>query len=86
MKVSIRHVYTNWDVDTILYSNIWAPGANLTATPISGPCVTNGMPDNQQLDQLILANEVRINLLWAEGQMSPYLELRGCDLEGEALE
>ena len=44
---------------------------------------SDGLPVNQVLDLPVIANEVNLDLKLASGQKSPYLELRGCQLEGD---
>ena len=80
--VTIRYFYTAWTITSIKYSNNMTNGGNSTAQALQIQTSLDGLPTNVQADHTIIANVIWLNLTKTEIQKSPYLELRGCDLEG----
>jgi len=58
------------------------PSFNLTSQVFGYQFNPSGFPVTLTLDHTVIANDIWIDLNFAFGQKSQYLELRGCDLEG----
>ena len=70
-------------VSSITYKNNMTPADTLQAASIreSGQF---GFPYTQRLNQTVIANDIWISSF--RFSASPYLELRGCDLEGKTVQ
>ena len=77
-----RYIYSSWELENFNYSNALSPTKVFNASILNPPLIFPKYPTSFLLDQPVIANTISFKIWLSCKQESPYLEFRGCNLEG----